>query len=287
MIGKIISIRNGVYVIYKDKVTYNAFLTGLFRFKKEHLYVGDDVYIDDDNFTIKEKLPRKNFLIRPSAANIDQLFIVMSVKEPDFSKLLLYKFLTYANMNNIKAKVIFTKTDLEFDNKNIEILLDELKKLGINYFLLSKDNKTSIELIKKDLDNKTSVFMGQTGVGKSSLINLIDPSYQRQIGSYSQALGRGKHQTKEIILLPYMNGFIGDTPGFSSLELNIYKEDLAQFFPGYQKYFTQCYFSNCLHQNEKDCNIKKQIDNSNLSLDSYKIYLKLLDELQYKNKRFK
>lgn len=287
MIGKIISIRNGTYVIYKDKVTYNTFITGLFRFKKEHLYVGDDVYFDDDNFTIKEKLPRKNFLIRPSAANIDQLFIVMSVKEPDFSKLLLYKFLTYANMNNIKAKVIFTKTDLEFDHEKIKTLIDELKKLEIDCYLLSKDDKTNIDLIKKDLDNKTSIFMGQTGVGKSSLINLIDPSYQRQIGSYSQALGRGKHQTKEIVLLPYLNGFIGDTPGFSSLELNIYKEDLAQYFPGYQKYFTQCYFSNCLHQNEKDCNIKKQIDNSILSLDSYKIYLKLLDELQYKNKRFK
>ncbi len=287
MVGKIISIINGKYVIYSDGITYNSFIKGIFRYKKERLLVGDDVVFNDDNFIIQTKLERKNELIRPLVSNIDQIFIVMSMKEPNFSKLLLYKFLTYVNMNNIPAKVILSKCDLMDENDEIDNLIKELKNLGIDVFTLSKNNNDEIELIKKELNDKTSIFMGQTGVGKSSLINLIDPLYDRKIGEYSTALGRGKHQTKEVILLPYNNGFIGDTPGFSSIDLNIYKEDLSAYFPGFNKYYNECYFSNCLHINEKECMIKKQIDNGVLSKDSYTIYLKLLNELPYKKERYK
>lgn len=287
MVGKIISIINGKYVIYSDGITYNSFIKGIFRYKKERLLVGDDVVFNDDNFIIQTKLERKNELIRPLVSNIDQIFIVMSMKEPNFSKLLLYKFLTYVNMNNIPAKVILSKCDLMDENDEIDNLIKELKNLGIDVFKLSKNNNDEIELIKKELNDKTSIFMGQTGVGKSSLINLIDPLYDRKIGEYSTALGRGKHQTKEVILLPYNNGFIGDTPGFSSIDLNIYKEDLSAYFPGFNKYYNECYFSNCLHINEKECMIKKQIDNGVLSKDSYTIYLKLLNELPYKKERYK
>lgn len=287
MVGKIISIINGKYVIYSDGITYNSFIKGIFRYKKERLLVGDDVVFNDDNFIIQTKLERKNELIRPLVSNIDQIFIVMSMKEPNFSKLLLYKFLTYVNMNNIPGKVILSKCDLMDENDEIDNLIKELKNLGIDVFTLSKNNNDEIELIKKELNDKTSIFMGQTGVGKSSLINLIDPLYDRKIGEYSTALGRGKHQTKEVILLPYNNGFIGDTPGFSSIDLNIYKEDLSAYFPGFNKYYNECYFSNCLHINEKECMIKKQIDNGVLSKDSYTIYLKLLNELPYKKERYK
>ena len=287
MIGKIISNINGRYVIYSNGITYNAFMKGLFRYKKEKLLVGDNVFFNDENFVIETKLERKNELIRPLCSNIDQIFVTMSVKEPELSKELLFKFLTYINMNNISMRVVFTKVDLLDKKDELNILINELNSLNIKTFVLGKDDESQINYIKEELKGKTSIFMGQTGVGKSSLINLIDPNFDRKIGGYSVALGRGKHQTKEVILLPYLDGFIGDTPGFSSLDLNVFKEDLAQFFPGYNKYYTECYFSDCLHQNEKECMIKKQIECGHLSNDGYKIYLKLLNELPYKNKRYK
>ena len=128
--------------------------------------------------------------------------------------------------------------------------------------------------------------MGQTGVGKSSLINLIDEDFSRQVGDFSKALGRGKHQTKEVVLLPYLNGFIGDTPGFSSLELNIYKEDLATVFPLIKDHFTDCRYSNCLHKNEPGCKIKELLDTNQMDNENYQNYLQMLDELILRKDRY-
>lgn len=286
MEGIIIANNAGKYVVYSDGVTYNVFAKGLFRYKAKKLNVGDRVIFNDESFTVDVILDRKNELIRPRCANIDQLLIVMSVKQPELSVELIYKFLTYANMNAIPAKVVLTKIDLEDDFNQINQLKDDLSKVGVEVFLFSPYENKCIEEIKNLLKGKVSILMGQTGVGKSTLINAIDKTYDRKIGEYSSALGRGKHQTKEVILLPFENGFIGDTPGFSSLDLNIFKEDLAQFFPGYNQYYTHCYFSNCLHQKEKDCKIKAHLESGNLSREAYTIYLKLLNELPYRKERY-
>ncbi len=260
MNGKIISSLRGTYKVYVDGVVYTVFPKGNLKFKNKHLVVGDQVILDDENFMIFDVLDRKNELIRPKASNIDQLLIVMSVVEPDLSMELIYKFLTYANMNEIPSMVALTKMDKVKNLQEVHSLRQNLEKLGIKVFYISKDENSELKDLKDNLKDKTTVIMGQTGVGKSSLINSIDESFARAIGEYSTALGRGKHQTKEVILLPYLNGFIGDTPGFSSLELNIYKEDLATYFPGYTDYYLECYFSNCLHQNEKECKVKEKIE---------------------------
>ena len=286
MIGKIVSTCGGVYRIYADGVNYDVFSKGIFKYRKEHLLVGDNVEFDDELFVINKILERKNELIRPKIANVDLALIVMSVVEPELSEELIYKFLTYLSMNNIPASVVLTKVDALIDKTNIERIRDDLKKIGIETYFVSKEDKSSQEVIRNLVQNKVILFMGQTGVGKSSLINAIDPVFNRKIGEYSHALGRGKHQTKEVILLPFEGSFLADTPGFSSLDLNIYKEDLAQYFPGYEKYYTRCYFSNCLHQNEKQCKIKEEIEKGNLSKEAYQIYLKLLNELEYRQKRF-
>lgn len=286
MQGKIVSTIGGVYTVYCNDITYNVFPKGIIKYKHQHLLVGDNVDFDENNLVINSILDRKNELIRPRSANIDQIIIAMSVCEPELSKELLYKFLTYVLMNDISAIVLFTKLDLIKDTKDIDNLKNDLEKLGIKVFYISKNNTDQIKNLREVLKDKETLFMGQSGVGKSSVINLIDESYSRAIGDYSFVLGRGKHKTKEVILLPYENGFIGDTPGFSSLDLEIYKEDLAQFFPGYNKFYTECFYSNCLHQNEKQCKIKEEIEKGSLSKEGYEIYLKLLNSLEYKSRRF-
>ena len=286
MNGKILSTVGGVYVVNCDGVNYRLFPKGIFRHKNQKLLVGDNVIFNTDDMVIEAIDERKNELIRPKVSNVDLLIITMSVVEPELSVELLYKFLTYANMNEIKAAVAFTKVDMLMDFSHLDSLKSDLNKLGYDVYYLSKDNNEEFARFKNDIKGKTIIFMGQTGVGKSSNINHIDPHFERKIGEYSTALGRGKHQTKEVILLPYEDGYIGDTPGFSSLDLNIFKEDLAHYFPGHGNIYTECYFSNCLHQNDKQCKIKEEISKGNLSKEGYEAYIKLLNSLPYKITRY-
>lgn len=287
MEGKILSTVGGIYEVYANGETYSLFSRGVIKHKTFSLCSGDNIVFDEKENIIEKAHERKNFLIRPRSANVDLMMITMSVVEPELSPELVYKFLTYANLNGIPAAVLFTKMDRLSDTAKVDILKNDLEKLGYPVFLLSPQKTEIVGKLEEFLSNKTTIIMGQTGVGKSSAINLIDPQFNRKIGEYSDALGRGKHQTKEVVLLPFKNGFIGDTPGFSSLELDLYKEDLAQYFPGYEKYYLDCYFSNCLHQNEKECKIKEEIDKGNLSKEGYEIYIKLLKQLDFRSQRYK
>lgn len=287
MEGKILSTVGGIYKVYSNGNTYNLFSRGSIKHKSFSLCAGDNIIFDEKEGVIVKAIDRMNFLIRPRSANVDLMVITMSVVEPELSPELVYKFLTYANLNNIKAAVLFTKLDRLDDTTKVDVLRNDLEKLGYKTFSLSRDKTKNIEELQAFFAGKTTIFMGQTGVGKSSAINLIDPSFNRKIGEYSEALGRGKHQTKEVILLPFRDGFIGDTPGFSSLELDLYKEDLAQYFPGYEKHYVECYFSNCLHQNEKECKIKEEIEKGNLSKEGYDVYIKLLNQLEFRSQRYK
>ena len=287
MRGKILSSKGNVYVVLgEDRIFYNVFPRGLLKFRNKNVMVGDECNIDDENFSIEDILPRKNSLIRPKVSNVDQIFVMMSVKRPELSKELIFKFLTYVNMNNVEPKLILTKYDLLEDKSMYNDFIDELNKLGVEVFLISKYDESSISLLKEKLKNKTSMFMGQTGVGKSSFINMLDASFERKEGEYSEVLHRGKHQTKEVILLPYEGGYIIDTPGFSSLDLDISKHDLAHFFPGFNKLYTSCFYTDCLHKNEKNCKIKEEMANNLFSEETYDIYLKLLEELPFERRKY-
>ena len=286
MQGKILSTVGGVYIVYSNGVNYRLFPKGIFRHRNQKLLVGDNVEFDYIDLVIENVLERSNELIRPKVTNVDLLLITISVMEPELSVELLYKFLTYANMNNIKASVIFTKTDLLKDDNHVSKIKADLAKLGIESYSINNKGDGDITRLKEDISGKVAIFMGQTVVGKTSTINHLEPNFERKIGEYSMALGRGKHQTKEVILLPFGEGYIGDTPGFSSLDLNVFKEDLAAYFPGYTPLYNQCYFSNCLHQNEKQCKIKEEISNGNLSVEGYEVYIKLLNSLPYKAERY-
>ena len=286
MRGRIVSLSCGIYSINVDGVIYNAPARGLFRNRGIKPLVGDEVEIDSNNLIINTIYNRVSELKRPPIANIDQMLIIESLKEPEFSYLLAFKYLTYANMNNIKAKIILTKVDKQDDLKLINEIKETFKAIDIEVYVVSNKTKEGLKEVRELFANHISCLIGQSGVGKSSLINAIDKDFERKVGEYSKALGRGKHQTKEVILLPYEGGYIADTPGFSSLELNLYKEELAEFYPGFSEFFTKCYYSNCLHITENKCAVKERIEQGLYPKIAYDCYLKLSEESIYKLRRF-
>ena len=276
MDGLIISSRYGVYKVYADGLVYSCKPRGTFRKNKMSPIVGDYVVINENEFTIEEIKERRTVLNRPKVANIDQLLIVFSIVEPEFSYYLAFKYLTHANKYGLDAKIIVTKIDKPgVEQSKIDEIKDTFNQLGIEVYFVSNKKGDGLEEVKELFKNKISSLLGQSGVGKSSLLNAIDPSYQRNEGEYSFALGRGKHETKETILLPYEGGYIADTPGFSSLDLELYKEDIAKFFPTFAIRSTKCFYTDCLHISEPKCEVKQALENHEIPQIAYDSYLKL------------
>ena len=286
MKGLIVALSCGVYSVSSEGVIYNLTARGVFRNQGIKPMVGDEVEFNPETMVIEVVYPRKSALKRPPIANISQIILVFSLKEPEFSYLLAFKYLTYANMYNIKAKLVLTKIDKDIDEALVKDIKEVFGSVGVETYFVSNKTKEGLEEVKQLFANEISCVMGQTGVGKSSLINAIDENYEREIGEYSFALGRGKHRTKEVVLLPYSDGYIADTPGFSSLDLNLFKEDLAAFFPQFNNLYNKCYFTDCLHVSENRCAVKEQIEQGTISKKAYECYLKLLDEAIFKKERY-
>ena len=286
MKGLIVALSCGVYSVRSEDVVYNVTARGVFRNQGVKPMVGDEVEFNPETMVIEVIYPRSSALRRPPIANISQIILVFSLKEPEFSYLLAFKYLTYANMHNIKAKLVLTKIDKDVDETIVNEIKEVFSSVGVETFFVSNKTKEGLAEVKRLFANEISCVMGQTGVGKSSLINAIDANYEREIGEYSFALGRGKHRTKEVILLPYSGGYIADTPGFSSLDLNLFKEDLAVFFPSFNNLYNKCYFTDCLHVSESKCAVKEKIEEGSISKKAYECYLKLLDEAIFKKERY-
>lgn len=250
-----------------------------------YILVGDFVTLDEDGF-INNVDDRKNFLARPRLSNADIVLVLISLKEPDFNTYLLDKFLTMTKFYNLKSSIVLTKCDM-VKNKELEKIkkrLEDYKKIGYSvYFVSNKDSeKFDFPNLLNDLKGKAVALMGQTGVGKSSLINSIDSDFKRKVDDLRISMGRGRHTTKEVILLPYSEGFMFDTPGFSSLDLEKMKpSDLAICFPGYDNYVKKCFFNDCLHlESTKGCQVQEEIKKGILSDDSYLNYLKIYEEVK-------
>ena len=286
MKGLIVALSCGVYSVRAEGIIYNVTARGVFRNQGIKPVVGDEVDFNEETMVIETVYPRDSFLKRPPIANISQIILVFSLKEPEFSYLLAFKYLTYANMNNIKAKLVLTKIDKDVDSDLINDIKEVFSSVGTETYFISNKTKEGLADVKGLFANEVSCVMGQTGVGKSSLINAIDPDYEREIGEYSNALGRGKHKTKEVILLPYQGGYIADTPGFSSLDLNLFKEDLAAFFPAFDHLYNKCYYTDCLHLSESKCAVKEAINEGKISQKAYECYQKLSEESIFKKERY-
>lgn len=256
MYGKVYSIISGIYHIKIDNGQIIKIPgAGKLRFQNIMPLVGD--YVEVFNDQLEKVLERKNSFVRPKVANVDQVIVVMSLKEPEFQSFLLDKYLAIIEAKNIHPVLFFTKSDLCEDF----FFFDEYKKMHYQVFLIDNIDLNYKNKVKEIFRNKTNVFLGQTGVGKTTTINyLSDNDYQTQ--EISKALGRGKHTTRVLRIVEFNGGELIDTPGFSSLNLDLDPLELAHSYKNFNELSKFCKFRSCLHLNEnlKDCAVKQQID---------------------------
>lgn len=292
--GKIVKALSGFYYINDHNVIYQCRARGNFRKRKITPLVGDMVEYESSNLTDGYVLSideRKNALIRPPVANIDQAILVFSAKEPDFDEVLLDRFLVHIEANDLDAVICITKMDLI---KNDPEALNEIKKvaelyrsIGYPVELISSSQFQGLDTLVPYLNGKTSVVAGQSGVGKSSLLNALDPSLSIETGEISQALGRGKHTTRHVELLAIGDGFVVDTPGFSSLEFSdIEAEDLDLCFPEMASRRGDCKFRGCTHFSEPGCAVKQAVEAGIVAVTRYEHYENFYEEISSRKKRY-
>ena len=245
------------------------------KFRKLNIspLVGDIVEIDYDNRYILDINKRKNELVRPAIANVDQAVIITSVHIPNFSSNLLDKLLVTIEYNSIKPIICFTKLDLidEEEKKYIYSMIEYYKKIGYLVYVNTDD------AIKDIFEGKVTVFAGQSGAGKSTLLNRLNPKLNLETGEVSKALGRGKHTTRHVELIPLLNGLVADTPGFSSLDFSgMSKEDIRDNFVEFNNYRDECEYSDCMHTKEDKCMIKNKVNSGEILKSRYENYIKFL-----------
>lgn len=288
--GKIIKGLSGFYYVDTESGLYECKARGIFRKQKITPLVGDNVEIsivDEENKkgvveTIEE---RETELVRPPIANVDKALIVFAVKDPKPNLSLLDRFIVHAERENLEIVIIFTKMDL--DDGSLDELVEIYEKAGYKVIPVSSEKHINIDKVKEELKGNTVVFAGPSGVGKSSLLNQIDESFQLKTGTVSEKIGRGRHTTRHAELLKLeCGGIVADTPGFSSLELDgIDEMELKEYFIEFDKY-DECKFgSKCVHENEPSCDVKEAVENGEISKQRYESYLQLLNEIRQKNSR--
>ena len=217
-------------------------------------------------------------MLRPPVANIDRLFIVASAKEPNPVMLIIDRLTAIAVSRGIEPIIVFTKSDLA----PVDEYVDIYRNAGIRTIAVSSVNGDGVEAVKAELKNHISAFCGNSGVGKSTLLNAIDPSLALKTAEISDKLGRGRHTTRQSELFKVEGGYVADTPGFSSLELEetevILKDDLPYAFPEFEQYIGQCKFTTCLHVKDKGCRILEAVENGDIPKSRHESYCVMMEQ---------
>jgi len=276
--GLVVKSIGGLYSVESPDGIFDCVPRGLFRKKGETVCVGDMVTFNDE-LVIKEILPRRNHIIRPPLANMDQLVFVVSMCEPSPNLTLLDKFIAIAEFKKIQPLIVLTKVDLdESDN-----IFSVYTGAGIKVVSADYSSKESIDSVKECLKGKISAFTGNSGVGKSTLLNAIAPGLDIPTGEISKKLGRGRHTTRHA--QPYKldnGGYIADTPGFSTFETNKYdiikKEALSDCFIEFSDYSDKCMFSDCSHTREKGCAVLDAVNSGLISQSRHESYCQMYEE---------
>lgn len=273
--GLVTRIISEQFTVETNNQKNNCKICGKLKNNNQYPVVGDIVEYDYENQYILKILPRKNKLIRPNVANIDQAFIITTVK-PELDTILLDKLLTIISYNKIKPIICFTKIDLLNDQE-----LENIKQImayyqSINYTVITNQNKNNIIPLLKD---KLSVFTGQSGSGKSTLLNNLDQSLELKIDEISQSLGRGKHTTRHTELYALYDGYVVDTPGFSSIDITQLskieiRDNMNEMFDN----LDNCKYRDCMHKLEDGCYIKEMYQENKILKTRYENYLYFIDK---------
>ncbi len=291
MTGKILKGIAGFYYVHAiDGNLYECKAKGIFRNKNLKPLVGDDVSITildeaERKGNIDEILPRKNALIRPSVANVDQALVLFSITHPEPNLNLLDRFLVMMEVQEVPVNICFNKIDLTGDEKMLE-LKQIYETAGYPVYFTSTRKNQGIEEIRTLLKGKTTVLAGPSGVGKSSLTNLLYPQAEMETGTISEKIQRGKHTTRHSELFDMGDStYMMDTPGFSSM----YIEDmecghLKNYFPEFEAYEENCRFLGCVHIGERDCGVKDAVEEGTISRNRYENYRLLYQELKEKRR---
>ncbi|MCG3229392.1 ribosome small subunit-dependent GTPase A [Bacillus subtilis] len=295
--GKIIKALSGFYYVLDESEDSDKVIQcrgrGIFRKNKITPLVGDYVVYQAENdkegylMEIKE---RTNELIRPPICNVDQAVLVFSAVQPSFSTALLDRFLVLVEANDIQPIICITKMDLIEDQDTedtIQAYAEDYRNIGYDVYLTSSKDQDSLADIIPRFQDKTTVFAGQSGVGKSSLLNAISPELGLRTNEISEHLGRGKHTTRHVELIHTSGGLVADTPGFSSLEFtDIEEEELGYTFPDIREKSSSCKFRGCLHLKEPKCAVKQAVEDGELKQYRYDHYVEFMTEIKDRKPRY-
>ena len=287
MNGKIIKGIGGFYYIKTEEGLIECKARGKFRHKDIKPMVGDNVTIQIENGkgVIEEIHKRTSQLVRPTVANVSLAFIVFAVKNPDINFDLLNKFLVLCEYNNIEVIVCLNKIDLVSEEEREEIK-KRINDIGYEVLFINAKQGIGIERLKEKMNGNVTVFCGPSGAGKSTLINQLADKEHMQTGNVSEKLGRGKHTTRHSELIEVAQGYIVDTPGFSTLEIKdlMDKNSLKYCFPEFSEYNDNCKYRGCLHYKEPKCALKDAVEEGKVNKYRYDFYIKSLEEIMEEEK---
>lgn len=281
--GIIVKITGGFYYVEAADSVYECKARGVFRKRGTSPLVGDivDITVPDDGYCSIERIhERRNSLVRPALANLDNLMIISSVKEPDVNLYLIDKMTAAAVNKDIKPIVVFSKSDLA----PVDHLIEVYRKVDIPAFAFSSVDNSGLDEIKAHLKYKVTAFCGNSGVGKSTLLNALFPELSLQTGEISDKLGRGRHTTRTVELFKKHGGYIADTPGFSTVDIErfelIRKDELKFAFPEFEVYFGTCQFNSCNHVCEKGCKVLEAVKNGVIPQSRHDSYVRMYNEVK-------
>ena len=277
MVGKIIKSIGGLYTVKSFDSIMDCKARGIFRKDNISPVVGDMVEVN--NGAIEKILPRKNYIVRPPLANLDSMVFVVSMAKPTPNLSLLDKFIAVCEYKNIVPVVAITKIDLA----NFKNVYQVYSSIGLRVFIIDYNQPQSIDSLKEHLSDKVSAFTGNSGVGKSTLLNAIDSTLNIPTGEVSEKLGRGKHTTRHAELYPLSSGgYVVDTAGFSTFETNKYaiikKDELASCFREFEEYSKDCKFKDCSHTKEKGCAVLKAVQEGDICKSRHNSYCEMYED---------
>lgn len=289
--GKIVKGIAGFYYVYvAGSGLYECKAKGAFRKKKIKPLVGDDVQIDiiseeEKTGNVEEICPRKNALVRPAVANVDQAMVIFAATSPKPNLNLLDRFLYMMEQQSVPAVICFNKCDLASEEELL-VLRENYQASGYPLLFISAAQEEGTVSVREQLSGKTTTVAGPSGVGKSTLINLLSPDIRMETGAISEKIQRGKHTTRHSELITLDDStYIFDTPGFSSLSTDFFDlEQISDYLPEFADYAPYCRFTGCSHINEPDCRVKEALEEGKISRSRYENYVQIYNELKDKRK---